>query len=453
MTFNSKLRPKKDKTEVRLTVFFNSESEAARLLGLSGLGWIITLFGILCGSYLGRNFTEILSFKVADGWCPPNVSAIGQHCFGDFGHPYLKGGMSEVYMKGNLTALNSPLTMFIFEFIRTLNFQIALVLFLFIGAISVISPVWWATKSWPAMVRYVTYFLIGFGSLGFITVFDRANPIIFFPGLILWFVVAMEKDRRTQVILAIAIMSALKYWAPLFALCLIVDRRWRDVFKCSAITLGLYILPLMYFPGNLLSNIQITLNGITSQYYANQFQPYVISISGLIRRVFCGLSSGTTCNTMTTNWGVFGKSLFTTTIALSVAIWAAIQYKRNQKSVVMKYVPIIVLGAIALPTAQPYNSVLLIPAASLILKWHSPFDETGQMKIPKFLVPAILSGIVPLPIWFFGDSLLSSNDGSGPVFRIAYWVIPIMWVCLIFETIWLRHQFTHKLPSRNFRCD
>lgn len=449
MTFNSKLRSKKDKTEVSLKVFFNSESEAARLLGLSGLGWIITLFGILFGGYLGRDFTEIVSFRVADGWCPPNVSAIGQHCFGDFGHPYLKGGLPEVYMEGNLVALNSPLTMFIFEFIRSIDFQIALVLFLFIGAISVISPVWWATKSWPAMVRYMTYFLIGFGSLGFITVFDRANPIIFFPGLILWFVVAMEKDKRTQVILAIAIMSALKYWAPLFALCLIVDRRWRDVFKCSAITLGLYILPLMYFPGSLLSNIQITLNGITSQYYANQFQPYVISISGLIRRAYCGLSNGATCNTLTTNWGVFGKPLFTTTVALSVSIWAAIQYKSNQKSVVMRYVPIIVLGAIALPTAQMYNSVLLIPAASLILKWHSPFDETGQTKIPKFLVPALLGGIVPLPIWFFGDSLLSSNDGSGPVFRIAYWIIPILWSCLIFETIWLRHQL-----SRGYvKCD
>ena len=450
VSIKSKLWPEEGNTGVCQKVFFNSQSEASRLLGLSGFGWTITLFGILCGSYLGRNFTEILSFKVADGWCPQNTSAIGQHCFGDFGHPYLKGGLSNVYVKDNLAALNSPLTMLIFELIRAFNYQNALALFLLIGTISVISPVWWATKSWPAMVRYIAYFLIGFGSLGFITVFDRANPIIFFPGLILWFVIAKENDKRTQVILAIAIMSALKYWAPLFVLCLIVDRHWRDVIKCAAISLGLYILPLIYFPGNLLSNIQITLNGITSQYYANQFQPYVISISGLIRRVFCGLSSGSTCNTMTTNWGIFGNSLFTTTIALSVAMWAAIQYKRSQKTHVMKYVPIIVLGVIALPTAQMYNSVLLIPAASLILKWHSPFDQNCQIKIPKFLVPAILSGIVPLPIWFFGDSILSSNDGSGPVFRIAYWIIPIMWVCLIFETIW-RSQRSRNLSIFEYR--
>lgn len=424
-------------------MFFNSQSEAARLLGLSGLGWIITLFGILYGGYLGRHFTEILSFNMADGWCPPNVSVIGQHCFGDFGHPFARGGQPQVYLKDNLATLNSPLTMFIFEFIRTFNYRIGLVLFLLIGTVSVMSPVWWATKSWPTMVRYITYFLIGFGSLGFITVFDRANPVIFFPGLILWFVIAMENDKRTQVILAIAIMSALKFWGPLFVICLIMDRRWRDVIKCALITLGLIILPLIYFPGRLITNAQITLNGITSQNYANFFQPYVISISGLIRRVSCGLSSGTTCYTVEANWGIFGKSLFTTTIALGLVIWAAFQFKSNQKTSVMKYVPTIVLGAIALPTAQMYNSILLIPVACLILKWHSPFDETTQSNLPKFLVPAVLSGIIPFPIWFFGNSILSSSNGDGPIFRISYWIIPIMWICLIFETIWRSHQSRH----------
>lgn len=424
-------------------MFFNSQSEAARLLGLSGLGWIITLFGILYGGYLGLHFTEILSFDMADGWCPPNVSVIGQHCFGDFGHPFARGGQPQVYLKDNSVTLNSPLTMFIFEFIRTFNYRIGLVLFLLIGTVSVMSPVWWATKSWPTMVRYITYFLIGFGSLGFITVFDRANPVIFFPGLILWFVIAMENDKRTQVILAIAIMSALKFWGPLFVICLIMDRRWRDVIKCALITLGLIILPLIYFPGRLITNAQMTLNGITSQNYANLFQPYVISISGLIRRVSCGLSSGTTCYTFEANWGIFGKSLFTTTIALGLVIWAAFQFKSNQKTSVMKYAPTIVLGAIALPTAQMYNSILLIPVACLILKWHSPFDETTQSNIPKFLVPAVLSGIIPFPIWFFGNSILSSSNGGGPIFRISYWIIPIMWICLIFETIWRSHQSRH----------
>ncbi len=443
---SSNLWLKRNKNLDNTTLIFNSQSEGARLLGLSSLGWIVTLFGIIVAGYLGRHFTEVIVFNVADGWCPPNITTIGQHCFGDFGHPFARGGQPQVYLKDNLVAVNSPLTMFLFEFIRLFDYRIALFVFLLIGTLSVLSPVWWATKSWPMMPKFTSYFLIGFGSLGFISAFDRANPTIFFPGLILWFVLAMENEKRTQVIFAIAIMSALKFWGPLFAISLIVDRRWRDVIKTAVLTLALYVLPLLYFPGRFLTKAQITLNGITSQNYGNIFQPYVISIGGLIRRLSCGYSEGTTCHTVSAQWGIFGTSLFTVTIALGITAWAAIQFRINPKTSVMKYLPVMVLGAIALPTAQVYNSVLFVPAASLILKWHSPFDLSKQNGTPKLLVPALLSGIVPLPIWFFGDSILSSaNEWAGPVFRISYWIIPIMWTCLIFETILRSNQF-RRLP-------
>jgi hypothetical protein len=433
---DSDLRRDKNKAKAQLNLIMNTQSEGTRLLGLLGLGWIVTLLGILFASYVGRDFTEILSFKVDDEWCPSNIAIIGQHCFGDFGHPFNRGGLPHVYLKDNLVAVNSPLVMLMFEFIRLFDYRIGLWLFLLIGTASVMTPVWWATKTWPMMAKFITLFLVGFGSLGFISAFDRANPVIFFPGLILWFVVANENDRREQAILAIAIMSAMKFWGPLFMICLIMDRRWRDMIRCTIITSALVVLPLLYFPGRMITKMKITLNGITSEEYANIFQPYVISIGGLIRRVSCGLTTGTTCNTVTANWGIFGKSSFATAVAIGVSVWAAVQYFRNPKTTVMKYIPIIVLGAIALPTAQTYNTILFIPAACLILKWHSPFSTICDSMNPKILVPAVLSGITPIPIWYFGDSVLSSTNGTGPVFRIAYWLIPIMWVCLLFETIW-----------------
>jgi hypothetical protein len=421
---------------------FNSQSAAARLLGLSNLSWIFILVVIVAAGYMGRHFTEIISFRIDDGWCPPDVTAVGKHCFGDFGHPFARGGQTQVYVKDNLVAVNSPLVMLLFEFLRLFDYRVALTVFLIIGTLSVMSPIWWATRFWPSNAKYMSYFLIGFGSLGFLTVLDRANPLILFPGLILWFVIAMENEKRNQVILAIAIMSAIKFWAPFFAIGLLMDRRWRDLIKCGLLTLALYVLPLFFFPGKTLLKIQITLDGITSQTYANVFQPYVISISGLIRRISCAISSGGTCNTVTANWGIFGTSFFTTLIALSVAGWAAFQFTHHQKSSVMKYIPLIALGAIALPTAQNYNSVLFVPAASLVLKWHSPFERAEQETTPKLLIPALFVGIAPLPIWFWGDSILSSTNGSGPLFRISDWLIPIVWSCLILETVWLTHKST-----------
>jgi len=435
--------------------FYNPQSQAARLLGLSGLSWIFILLGILFAGYMTRQFTEIISFPIDDKWCPSNITTIGKHCFSDFGHPFARGGEPQVYLVGNLAAVNSPLLLFLFEFLRLFDYRIALMAYLVIGTLSVMSPIWWATRTWPSNAKYLAYFFIGFGSLGFITVLDRANPIMFIPGLVLWFVIAMENEKRNQVILVIAIMSAIKFWGPFFAIALIMDRRWRDLIKCGILTLLLYLFPLLYFPGRLLFKIQIALDGITSQKYANVFQPYVISISGLIRRISCAISSGDTCNTITANWGIFETSFFTTLIALSIAVWAAFQFARNQKSSVMRYIPLIALGAIALPTAQPYNSVLFIPAASLVLKWHSPFEKTEQKTIPRFLIPALLCGITPLPIWYWGDSVLSSTNGSGPTFRISDWLIPIVWSCLILETISLAHKSSQistrpKAPQKRF---
>lgn len=437
---NADSRQEKQKSQKQLITYINTQSEGARLLGLLGLGWIITLFGVLIAGYVGRDFTEILSFKVADGWCPPDVTVIGKHCFGDFGHPFNRGGFPQVYLKENLVAVNSPLVMLMFEVIRSFDYRLGLWLFLLTGTASVMTPVWWATKTWPTMAKFITFFLVGFGSLGFISVFDRANPVIFFPGLILWFIVSNEKGKRGQVILAVAIMSAMKFWGPLFMICFLLDRRWRDMVKCTITTCAFFVLPLLYFPGQMLTKIKITMNGITSEEYANAFQPYVISIGGLIRRVSCGFTTGTTCNTVTANWGVLGKSSFATAIAMGITIWAALQYFKGQKTSVMKYIPLISLGAIALPTAQTYNSILFIPAACLILKWHSPFNINSETVPSKLLVPAVVSGISPIPIWYFGDSIISSTNGSGPVFRLAYWIIPIMWACLVFETVWLARR-------------
>ena len=144
---SSNLWFKRNKNIDDTTIKFNSQSEGARLLGLSSLGWIVTLFGIIVAGYLGRHFTEVIVFNVADGWCPSNVTAIGQHCFGDFGHPFARGGQPQVYLKDNLVAVNSPLTMLLFEIIRIFDYRIALFIFLLFGTVSALSPVWWATKS------------------------------------------------------------------------------------------------------------------------------------------------------------------------------------------------------------------------------------------------------------------------------------------------------------------
>ena len=166
----------------------------------------------------------------------------------------------------------------------------------------------------------------------------------------------------------------------------------------------------------------------------------------MARRVVCAIRDHGTCNTLITNWGLEASSLFTGAIAVMLFLWAAWNFRRHPATSVMRYAPTIALGAIALATAQSYNAALFIVIAALILRWHGPHGCREIDRLPRTLIPALWAGMLPLAIYYTGNSVFSSTNGSGPVFRLSYWLIPLTWCAVVIETLLSRFSQTTDSP-------
>jgi len=64
------------------------------VLVLQALG---LLAGVLWTGYEGATYSEVISFRVDDGWCQTPNEGVGEHCFADYVTPFLDISDGEVY--------------------------------------------------------------------------------------------------------------------------------------------------------------------------------------------------------------------------------------------------------------------------------------------------------------------------------------------------------------------
>lgn len=404
--------------------------------------WLFVIASIVLASYLGYSFTEAISFHVDDGWCPIGKSALGAHCFGDFGHPYLRGGFNDVYVNGNQVVLNSPFVLLIFEVLRLFPYRVILALFLSAAAIAMVYPVFAASRHFSGISRSAAIFTCGVGSLGFLSAIDRANPVVFVPLIAYQLVLMVDRGDWTRGAVLLAFGSAIKFWFPLLVLPFLLQRKFRHVLLSASLALMLHLIPLALFPGNYLANLQMSLRAIFSNDFQKLFQPYAISIVAFIRRIGCAIRDRGTCNTLSTDWGLESTTAIGVVVASLLILWASICYLRFPPKNVMRYAPLLSLGAVAVPTAQTYNSVMFITIAALVILWDSEHSEASTSWSLRLV---LCSTLPPFAIFFVGNSVFSSTNGSdpGPMFRLHYYLIPVI------VLIWITHSLAIVYQQRN----
>lgn len=416
-----------------------SSSASDRLLASLVWCWIVVLLSIVVSSYFAKHFTDAISFRIDDGWCPPEKVALGLHCFGDFGHPYLRGGYPVVYSEGNSVILNSPFVLAVFEILNLLPYELALWIFLAFASFAMALPILWAVWNERGDRRALAVFVCGVGTLGFIATIDRANPVAFIPLIALGSVVMIDQEKWFRAAIIVAVGSAIKFWFPMMLIPFIVRRKYKELFLSVSLIGIFHLLPLLAFPGNYLTNLRLSLKAVFSSDLHNGFQPYAISVVSLIRRIACAWRDGGTCFTTSTNWGFEASPIFGACIALALIAWAAICFHRYPPKTVMRYAPLLSLGVLALPTAQTYNSVLFISVTALIFKWER-IDGSESKLWSLSLV--LCSALPPYALFYVGDSVFSSTNSSypGPMFRLHYFLIPVA------SAVWILHT---TITTRN----
>jgi hypothetical protein len=196
---------------------------------------------------------------------------------------------------------------------------------------------------------------------------------------------------------------------------------------------------MLFFPGNYFHNFRVMLNAISSSDTSSLFQPTSISLSSLLRRVECLISTQKTCNVTTYTWGWTNSSLANISIALLLIAVAIFVIKTFKNNLAIEFSCLAGLIIIAIPTAQIYNLVLSIPIIGLLLRPQNlPRKKTQRVERALMFVAACTATTgLPVALAYLGDSAFSSGDGGSPFFRLNYWTTPTFWTLLFISLFYL----------------
>lgn len=196
-------------------------------LALSGTLAVASVIGSWIGNhYLNVPVSEILSANAVEGCNRATAEGIGHHCFLD-------------YYDGAITAVYPPISRWVFQPFLVLEHisgsaKLGLYVWLVVCAISMLSPMWWATRDenklrWPLLVLTVS-------SSAFAGPLDRGNSIALTVPFLLSFSIGTVRNVTFATTIGVVGASIIK---PQFALLLLVPFvlcRWRSLaVSCGAL--------------------------------------------------------------------------------------------------------------------------------------------------------------------------------------------------------------------------
>lgn len=405
------------------------------------LRWLVVALclvftSIIVASYLDRQWTDLLIFKVDDGWCRPPNQGIGRHCFGDFGLAYYRGDFNNAfqhfYVPENYVVTNTPFSILIFSLFRLVSYNIALVIYLGIGLISIWATSFWGARRLSPLNRTVAIVVGGVLTYGTLSALDRGNHVLWivFPSVMYVDSVISKNWRRAT--LCLVVVSALKFWGLIFIIPMLIAKKFRLSLFATLASLATYLIPLACFHGGLVKNLKTMLEVNSRSDIARLTMPYNSSLNGLANRVVCALQRQTWCNTNDLS-ARFPLERLVPLLAASIIVLLTIRLcKRYQFQPEVFGPALMLLPILGIPDAAPYNSVFFVGYLALYLRYRDETERSLASKSERFIGQlrdfGLVVSLMPFAFRLTTTSVLaSSNGGSNPVLRLQSWFVPILW--------------------------
>ena len=243
----------------------------------------------LIPSYLGFKASEAISTISGDSWCNPLNEGFGNHCFSDF------------YQVLNLTKLNNPwfstqnayppAALMVFKFFSFLhdnfpNSRFALLAYFVFCITLLIIPIQSMLKHKQVNhFHKVIIFIIIFTMSPLIMAFDRGNIIIILIPMMFMFTISYFEGNSHRMYIFGVLMFLLKPQIFLLGILFIKKNQIFNLMKWTVFTSVSFLLSFLFFPRNLLQNIN-SYFGVISNYQsytnAGSLNPVNISISNTI---------------------------------------------------------------------------------------------------------------------------------------------------------------------------
>lgn len=364
------------------------------------LAWVV-------GGYLQYPLTEMIGFRVADGWCGRGEEAFGRHCFSDFSVIADMLSAPSLWEPTSGTATAYPPSGWLIPFgifaaaglLQGLPF--ATFIFLVVALSSTLVPALWAAQgSWFSRAP-VTVLTIGLGAAPVLIVLDRGNSTALIVVPLMIFAIGLIRDKSSLLILGVLVSTLLKPQMILLVVALLALRR----FRYATLSVSLSVLGILasfaFWPGDRVQNFTNWIRNLVGYSDYGLFDvpyPYNLSATRSLLTIsdLLGVSNLLGEENRAHLVNLLTRFSFLPGLLVLVAAVLVVLIRASRVDAVTALFIAVALIIVVPGTSFTYYLVLLIPVAALILRdprqestvdgtsdqWRGVLDDASVSRAP-----------------------------------------------------------------------
>ncbi len=429
------------------------------------MGSLTAAFSFIClwinAFYFQAPVSQIISFWVEDGWCPRINSGLGIHCFSDYYSPVAALSLENPWSGPGYAYTPIGAQQFVpFDFFGRVfgNPQVGLLSYLIVGAVCVLTPLFWAgrgEKSFTPMPAII------FGVLGtpLLSALDRGSVVMFTTPVLLYYSLSVLRGNWSKTTNAVVLLSVVKPQYLTLLLPLIMYRQWRELIRGIRYSLGISVIGFILFTNDPIKVFQQWLSfAVNYNEQEHYFLPYNVSITetftGFLNFVAPAL-----------NRFLFDPRNFSTLVVvviLGVILILPLVLFGSMTDRFSTVIFSLVLGSLLVPTSNFYYQNFVVVIVALIIRDplgdhtslnHGTMNNLNLAGVTRsfvkwLIVFATLNSSFNLPISSEGLPIWGTNFGiPTSVSRILVgplWLLVLVGINL---NIWMSFRATTRVKS------
>lgn len=411
--------------------------------------------------YFQAPVSEIISFRVGDGWCPRINSGLGIHCFSDYYSPVAALSLENPWSGPGYAYTPIGAQQFApFDFFGRVfdNPQVGLLSYLIVGAVCVLTPLFWAGRNERT---FTPFYVTVFGVLGtpLLSALDRGSVVMFTTPVLLYYALSVLRGNWSKATNAIVLLSVVKPQYLTLLLPLIMYRQWRELVRGLVYSLGISVIGFILFTSDPITVFRQWISfAVDYNEQSNFFLPYNVSVTETFTSILNFIAP-------TLNRFLFDPrdlSALVVVVIFGIFLILPLMLFGKMTDRFSAVIVSLVIGSLLVPTSNFYYQNFVLVIIALILKYplgHTNFLKYGTMDehglvggsrsfVKWLIIIASLNSCFNLPISSEGLSVIGTSFGI-PTSISRQFVGPL-WLAVIIginSSMWMNLRAKTKIES------
>lgn len=429
-----------------------SEGDDGSRLGRGIIGALGALLGLaaavawVLGAYLKVDVAAALSFNSQDGWCAAPNEGVGIHCWGDFSSIRFESFTSEPSAPEAVYPLASRLVRLPFLAVTDIaGFQAALITFVVVSALCVVSPLVWAVRRAPWSTKPLVVTVAGIATAPTMMLLDRGNILALAVPLLLIALVGLVRDTPLTVALATIAAASIKPQFALIGAGLLALHHWRAAALTFAGSVVLVVAPYLLQGDRWVTAVADWLHA-ASTWSASQplsaSWPNNISLPHVLYLV---THAGPWRSSPVVS-GLADRDYLIASVGVAVVVVAVVVLAGRSLPPLASGASLLAVACLVSPLTYAYYAIFMVPVVAVVFR-HGVDDWPRATRLdrsmPVLLAVALVLGLSPLLVPL-GATLTPPTVSLLPLLSTGAWA-----VFLVTLAIWgITRARTDQLTAR-----